>query len=235
MSPKLTIVLTNSDDTLWDSPKAVELDSHGHEHDENVRSDARILQGVVWTRERWWYKLAQKVILALDNEFPMLERLYVQSPAKRNASLIFPKSFRAPHLRHLKLSNLAFLIRPPLLTTAIGHVTLLLDNVSPSVSFHPNDLVHRLSQVPHLETLGIIFHPRVPHDTRHSSKPLLIGFKGPSAYWEALLPCMTAPLLAKLPVMFFNQLIFDLPHVLQFLNTAENLRFSSATPIFSEE
>jgi len=45
---------------------------------------------------------------------------------------------------------------------------------------------------------------------------------------------MTAPLLAKLEVLFFNQLTFHLPRLLEFLNTAENLRLSSATLTFQE-
>jgi hypothetical protein len=46
---------------------------------------------------------------------------------------------------------------------------------------------------------------------------------------------MTAPLLAKLEVLFIDQIIFSLPHLLQFLNTAGNLRFSSATLLFRKE
>ncbi|KAH9955481.1 hypothetical protein BC827DRAFT_1158220 [Russula dissimulans] len=190
----------------------------------------------------------QKVIVALDNEFPILEWLYIQPPTKENASLILPKSFGAPHLCLLKLSNFAFQIGTPLLMTAIALITLLLDNISPSLYFHPNDLVHRLSQFPQLETLSIMFHSPVPNCevkrellrrplTTHVTLPNLccFGFGGATAYLEALLPCMTAPLLAKIEVLFFNQLTFHLPHVLQFLNTAENPRFSSTKLIFREE
>jgi len=190
----------------------------------------------------------QKVSVALDNDFPMLEWLYIRPPAKRKRSLILPKSFRAPHLRHLNLSNFAFPIGSPLLTTAVGLISLSLDDVSSSVYFHPNDLIHRLSQMPQLETLGITFHSPVPNrDVKREllRRPLTtpvtlsslrwFGFKGASAYLEALLPCITAPLLAKLQVTFFNQLTFNLPRLLLFLNTAENLRFSSAMLIFREE
>jgi len=188
----------------------------------------------------------QKVIVALDNEFPMLEWLYIQPPAKVHTSLILPKSFRAPHLRYLKLSNFAFPIGSPLLSTAVGLVTFSLDWISPSVYFHPNELVHRLSQMPQLETLGITFHSPVPNcDVKREllRRPLMthftlpnlrwFAFGGASAYLEALLPCITTPRLAKLQVFFFNQLTFHLPHLLQFLNAAENLRFSSATLLFN--
>jgi len=130
----------------------------------------------------------------------------------------------------------------------MGLVTFSLDWISPSVYFPPNDLVRRLSQMPQLETLRITFHSPVPnHEVKRelSRRPLMthitvpnlrwFGFRGASAYLEALLPCMTVPLLAKLQVEFFNQLTFDLPHLLQFLNTAESLRFSRARLVFSEE
>jgi len=188
----------------------------------------------------------QKFMVALDNEFPILEWLYMRPPAKQNT--ILPKSFRAPHLRHLKLSNFGFPIGSSLLTTALGLVTLSLDDFSPSVSFHPHDLLHWLSQMPQLETLGIAFHSPVPNrdvERKLMHRPLTtqitlpnlrwFGFKGASAYLEALLPCMTAPLLAKLQVGFLNQLTFRLPHLFQFLNIAKNLRFRSATLNFMKE
>jgi len=190
----------------------------------------------------------QKIVMALEDEFPILEFLYTGPPTKKNISLILPKSFRAPHLRHLILTNFALPIGSPVLTPTVGLVTLSLDHISPSVYFHPNELFHRLSQMPQLETLGINFHSPVPN--REVKRELLrrplttrvtlpnlrwFGFKGASAYLEALLPCMTAPLLAKLQVLFFTQVTFHLPRLLQFLNTAENLRFGSATLIFTEE
>jgi len=192
----------------------------------------------------------QKVIaaVALNNEFPMLEWLYLRPPAKQVLSLIFPKSFRAPRLRRLKLSNFAFPIGSQLLTTSVGLVTLSLEDISPSVYLHPDELVHRLSQMPQLETLSITFHsPVANRDVKrellrrtpqtHVTLPNLrwFGFKGASAYLEAFLPCMTAPLLARLQVVFFNQLTLHLPRLLQFLNTAANLRFSSAMVIFEKE
>jgi len=298
--------------------------------DEDVTNDTRILQGGVWTRERWWYKLAkvcrrwrylilgsahylrlslvcsrgtpvekmlkhspplpliidhidhrnfittkdekgimlalryhhrvrhirlqmpvlnlQKVLVALDKKFHILESLYIRPPVKQTMSLTLPKSFRAPQLRHLKLSNFPFPIGSPLLTSAIGLVTLSIDDTSPFVYYHPNDLFRQLSQMPQLESLGIAFHYPSPNweverallrwpVTTHVTLPNLrwFRFKGASAYLEALLPCMTVPLLVKLQIMFLNQLTFHLPHLLQFLKTTENLSFSSATLIFGEE
>jgi hypothetical protein len=46
---------------------------------------------------------------------------------------------------------------------------------------------------------------------------------------------MTAPLLERLRIRFFNQLIFSIPHVLQFIGAMEDLRFSSAWLLFRNE
>jgi len=140
-------------------------------------------------------QILPKVIMTLEDEFPILEFLWIGPPFELNTSLMLPKSLRAPYLRHLKLSNFAFPIGSPLLTTAVGLVTLSLDDISPSVYFHPNDLVHRLSQMPQLEALHIAFHSSVSNrDVKREllCRPLTtpvtllnlrcIMFKGTSAY-----------------------------------------------------
>ncbi|KAH9981814.1 hypothetical protein BJV74DRAFT_887319 [Russula compacta] len=189
----------------------------------------------------------QKLITAIDDKFPMLEYLYIGPPTSHRTSLILPQTFQAPQLRHLILFNFAFPVGSPLLTTAVGLVTFSLQMIPPSAYFHPNDLLQRLSLMPRLEVLGIDFHTLVPNsevelqllDTpimTHVTLPNLRWFAlgGVSAYLEALLPRMTTPLLNKLQIAFFNfnQFTFSVPHLLEFLATAKNLRSSSASIAF---
>ncbi|KAH9955474.1 hypothetical protein BC827DRAFT_1271687 [Russula dissimulans] len=170
----------------------------------------------------------EKIVMALEDDFPILEFLYITPPTKLNTCLILPKSFRVPDLHHLASSHYG-------LNGSLFY-------------FHPNDLVHWLSQIPQLETLSIAFRSPAPNRDVKSEllrRPLMthvtlpnlhwFRFVGGSDYLEALLSCMTAPLLAKLEVLFIDQIIFSLPHLLQFLNTAGNLRFSSATLLFRKE
>ena len=188
----------------------------------------------------------QKVLLAIDDEFPILEHIYIVPLAKHDMRLILPKTFQAPHLRRLLLSNFAIPIRSPLLTTTVGLVALSLEWIHPSAYFRPNDLLQRLSLMPQLELLAIGFHSPVPNreveiqllDTptmTHITLPNLrwFLFEGVSIYLEALLPRMTTPLLKQLEIIFFNQLTFPVPHLLQFIDTRENLRFHSAVFRFS--
>jgi hypothetical protein len=57
-------------------------------------------------------------------------------------------------------------------------------------------------------------------------------FQGPSAYMEAVVHRITTPLLENLEIVFFNQLTFTIPRLLQFINTTENLRFNRVRFLF---
>lgn len=188
----------------------------------------------------------QKLVKAMDEEFPRLEFLYITAPTEQGASLVLPQTFQAPHLRHLVLDNVICPITSPLLMPTTGLVTLSLMEIRSSANLRPHDLLQRLALMPQLETLGIDFHsPISSRDIErqrrcmpivHVTLPNLrwFGFRGVSAYLEALLPRITAPLLEKLQILFFNQLTFSVPHLLEFISSAENLRFSSARVTFHE-
>ncbi|KAH9981794.1 hypothetical protein BJV74DRAFT_887302 [Russula compacta] len=188
----------------------------------------------------------QKVLRAIDDEFSTLEYMYIKRPSKLDTCLVLPKTFQAPRLRHLILGDFAIPIRSPLLTPAVGLVTLFLQWIHPSAYFHPNDLLQRLSLMPQLEVLGIGFRSPVPNrevemqlldspTTTHATLPNLRGFafEGVSAFLEALLPRMITPLLEKLEIIFSNQFTFFVPHLLQFISTRENFQFRSAAFLFS--
>jgi hypothetical protein len=189
----------------------------------------------------------QKLVTAMDEEFPMLEFLYITTPTEQGASMSLPQTFQAPHLRHLILENVFCPITSPLFTPTAGLVTLSLMEIRPSANLSPNNLLQRLSLMPQLETLGIDFYSPVPSrdvatqlwhiPTTHVTLPNLrwFGFRGVSAYLEALLPRITTPLLEKLQILFFNQLDFSVPHLLQFIGSGENLKFRSAKLAFNEE
>src|SRR5258708_2477750 len=195
--------------------------------------------------------ILQKLIMALDGEFPILEYLSIihqrhrRPSIEHNTPLNLPEAFRAPHLCHLVLMSFAIPIGSPLLTTMGNLITLSLNSIPPSAYFHPNALLQRLSLMPQLEILGILFNSHFP--SRNIERQLFrtpivsrvtlpnlrwIGFQGASAYLELLLPWLTVPLLERLQVSFFNQLSYSIPHLQQFMGTAENLRLDTATLTF---
>ena len=189
--------------------------------------------------------ILQRIIIALDGEFPILEFLFIvhqlsHRPVIENIpSLNFPDTFRAPHLRQLVLRNFATPLESPSLTSMGNLVTLFLAKIPSSAYLHPNALLKRLSVMPQLETLGICFNlsrdierelKRTPIITRVTLPNLRwFAFRGASAYLEALLPWVTIPLLVKLEICFLNRMIYSIPHLQQFMSTAGNLRFKAAT------
>lgn len=189
----------------------------------------------------------QRLLLAMDGEFPMLENLLITPPDKHDVGLVLPKDFQAPHLRHLLLVNFDFSVGSALLTTGVGLVTLFLDYIFPSAYFRPNYFLERLTLMPQLEILGLSFHFPIPirefkrqllqtPAKAHATLPNLrwFDFRGGSACLEVVLPQMTTPLLEKLQVIFFNQLTVSIPCLLQFMNAAPNLKFSCAEVNFDD-
>jgi hypothetical protein len=188
----------------------------------------------------------QKLIVAMDEEYPFLEYLIIGPPVEdRSTILILPETLQAPHLRHLMLIGFALPIGSRLLTTAVGLVTLYLWMNDPSTYIHPNALLHWLSSMPQLETLVIIFFFPVPNrevERQLTRTPIitlpnlcLLRFCGVSAYLEALVHRITTPRLEKLQIDFFTQLTFSVPRLVQFMNTTENLRFDTAKFLFDDE
>ena len=186
----------------------------------------------------------QKFVAAINDEYPILEFLVINLPnedSDKSTILIFPETLQAPHLRSLYLRGFALPIGCPLITTAVGLVTLSLQMVHPSTYFQQNTLLRWISLMPQLEMLSIAFEFPIPGrdverqltDTpiiAHVTLPNLryFGFTGVPTYLEALVHRMTTPRLERLLIDFYNQLTFSVPRLLQFVNAAENLRFGSA-------
>ena len=190
----------------------------------------------------------QKLVKAMDDEYPIMEYLIIRLPEEDKSSiLIFPERFQAPYLRHLYLDGFALPTRSQLLTTSLSLVTICLLLGHPSTYFHPNTLLRWISLIPQLESLSIVFFFPVPNrdaERQHIHTPIMtsftlpnlrfLRFQGIRSYLEALLHRISTPRLERFRIDFFNQLTFSVPRLLQFLNTTENLRFKSAKIEFSD-
>ena len=102
--------------------------------------------------------------------------------------------------------------------------------------------------MPQLEILEIGFAFPVPNRdverqlthtpiTTHVTLPnlRLFWFRGVSAYLEAVVCRITTPRLENLRIRLFKQLTFSVPHLHQFMNTTENVRFDNAEILFKDE
>jgi hypothetical protein len=190
----------------------------------------------------------QKLIKAIDEEFPILEYLIVDPSAKESTVLMLPVTLQAPHLRHLALSGFACPIRSPLHPTVEGLVTLSLVTIHPSAYFQPNILLRWISFMPQLENLEITFTFPVPNrdvERQLTHTPImthvtlpnlrLFWFRGVSSYLEAVLCRITTPRLESLDIQLFKQLTFSVPRLPQFMNATENLRFDNAEIVFKDK
>jgi hypothetical protein len=190
----------------------------------------------------------QKLVVAIEQEYSMLEYLIVWhlTILDEMTILALPETLEAPRLRHLVLVGFNLPIGSQLFTTSVRLVTLYLVMESPSTYFHPNTLLQWLSFMPQLEVLMISFLLAVPNQDaeRQLTHPPVMTpvtlpnfrffwFQGHSSYIEALVHRIT-PCPEKLQFYFSNEITFSLPRLVQFINTAENLKFDSVKFKFFE-
>jgi hypothetical protein len=190
----------------------------------------------------------QKLITAIDGEYPILEYLILGDPPEDNSTvLILPETLQTPHLRHLGI-NCSIPIRSPLLGMAAGLVTVHLALYHPSTYFQPTVLLQWLSLMPQLEMLLVYFNFAVPNrDVQRQlmRTPIMtnvtlsnlrsFSFKAASAYSEAVLSRITASRLEDFQICYPKQLTFSVPQLLQFMGRIENLRFDRAEFQFFNE
>jgi hypothetical protein len=129
----------------------------------------------------------QKLIMAMDQEYPVLEYLIMMIPTEdESTALMLPETLQAPRLRNLLLRGFVLPIRPRLLTTAVGLVTLILVATNPSTYFQPNDPIRWLSFMPQLETLLICIIFPVPNrdvEKQLIHTPILTNVTLPNLRW----------------------------------------------------
>ena len=188
----------------------------------------------------------QRLVMAMDEEFPILEYLIVDRWAKDSTSLLLPETLQAPNLRHLFLGGFTCPIRSLLHPTAVGLVTVYLLMNHPSTFIQPDVLLRWISSMTQLENLGIIFTVR-DHDvesqltqtpiTTHITLPNLrsFWFRGICVYFEAVVCRIVAPRLENMGIRFFEDFTFSVPRLVQFTNTTENLRYGNADIAFRDE
>ena len=190
----------------------------------------------------------QKLVMAIDEEYPILEYLIlVVPPEDKNTVLNLPETLRIPHLRRLTI-ECSIPVRSRLLRTATDLVSLCLATYHPSTYFQPTALLQALSLMPQLEMLLIYFYFPYPNgdvERQLIRSPIMehvtltnlrfFAFQGASAYSESVLGRITASRLQNFQICYHKQLTFPVPQLLQFMGRIENLRFDRAEFYFSSE
>ena len=190
----------------------------------------------------------QKLIMAMDGGYPILENLMLGDLIKENRmALVLPETLQTPRLRHLTI-DCPIPVRSSLLGMAANFVILCLPMRHPSTYFEPTALLQWLSLMSQLEIVLIMFHfPVSDRDverqlmrtpiTTHVTLPnlRLFAFRAVSAYSEAVLSRITAPRLEIFQICYPKELSTSVPELLQFMRRTENLRFDHAEFYFFSE
>ena len=194
--------------------------------------------------------MLQKVLVLMDEYFPILEHLSLSSSFSADSGhrppLTLPKAFVAPNLRHLTLFGIGLPKRLRVLTSTIFLVTLTLSRIQTSY-FRPRLLVARLQSFPLLEELTISFSIPIPRPSTEreilgeKGAPItlpslkILWFHGVGAFLESLVAQIRVPLLEQLYIRLFNQIALVLPHFFYLVNNTKVFKLSKATVGFHRD
>ena len=179
----------------------------------------------------------QRLASAMQVQFPALTCLILFSPDRRPA-LALPDGFlggSGPRLQFLQFHCIPFPALPKLLLSATDLVQLALQNIPHSGYFSPQTIVTGLAVLANLTFLNIEFESPLSHpdrETRRPPPPIRIAlpaltcfyFKGISEYLEDVVARIDAPLLDTIRIIFFHQLVFDIPQLAQFMRRTTRLQ-----------
>jgi hypothetical protein len=177
----------------------------------------------------------EKVWTAMQVPFPELMALSLDpQPPLGETVPVIPDSFlggSAPRLRHLALLRVPFPGLQKLLLSATHLVQLHLWGIPHSGYISPEEMVTCLSMLTSLESLSLEFEspqsspdqengPYAPLPPTRTVLPTLVNFlfKGVSEYLEDLLARIDAPRLYWLWITLFNDIFFDTPQLIQFID-----------------
>jgi hypothetical protein len=177
-----------------------------------------------------------KILAAIRTSFPALTDLSLWSKDQR--APVLPDSFlgsSAPRLRKISLEGTPFPGLGKLLLSTSDLVILLLFRIPHSGYISPESMVASLSALTRLEAFCLEFRsPRSRADRERRRPPPLrcvvlpaltrLQFKGDCEYLEDIVSKIDAPLLRRIYIRFFNQLVFDTPQLRYFISRAENFK-----------
>ena len=176
----------------------------------------------------------EKVLAAMQQPFPALTHLSLEG----GTAAVAPASFlggSVPALQELFLGFISFSGLPRLLLSATHLVRLILWDIPHSGYISPEVMVTCLSALTRLETLSIRFESPRSRPDRITRRPppltrillpalAMLWFTGVSEYLDDFVARIDAPLLKKLRMSFFHQLIFDIPQLTQFIGRAPEFK-----------
>jgi hypothetical protein len=177
-----------------------------------------------------------KEFAAMQEPFPALTDLELRS-SDENAAVLSDSFLggSAPSLQDLHLGGIPFPALPKLLLSTHDLVKLVLWNIPRSGYFSPEAMSTCLSTLTSLEKLFLGFRSPRSRVDRASRRPppltrivlpalTFLEFKGDSEYLEDIVSRFDTPLLVRIIMIFFNQLVFDTPLLRHIICRTETVR-----------
>ena len=174
------------------------------------------------------------LLAALQEPFPELTHLLLSS----YGGPVISDSFlggSVPRLQDIWLNGISFPGLPNLLLSTAHLVHLTLHNIPHSGYISPDAMATTLSTLTRLGSLILGFQSPESFPDQESRRPppltrsvlpflTIFTFKGVSDYLEYLVARIDAPQLNRLNIVFFNQIVFDTPQFIQFVNRIPTLK-----------
>ena len=187
----------------------------------------------LWLLARWQL---EKVLAAMQVPFPALTELWLSSLHDETLMSAIPDSFlggSAKSLQYFRLNGIPFPGMPKLLRSATHLVQLSLTSIPHSGYISPEVMVTFLSALSSLLILFLEFEsPQSRPDWQSLPPPKCsilpalkeFHFKGVTEYLEELVTRIDTPQLDRMLITFFNQIDFDCPRLVEFINCTPTLR-----------
>ena len=153
----------------------------------------------------------------------------------------------APRLEEIELCDVAipFPALRRLLLSTTNLINLELWNIPNTCYFPPDALVTCLSALVHLNRLKVSFHFSTCRPSsswtylpveRHTLPSLAyLDFRGTSEYLEGVVARIDFPSLTTFYIRFFNQLVFEIPQLYQFMSRVDRLKSFNEVIVTSSE
>ena len=179
----------------------------------------------------------EKVSAAMHVPFPELKILEI-SCFRGKMGTSPPDPFlggSAPSLRYLELHRIPLPVFPKPLLSATHLINLYLTGIPHSGYISPEAMVATLSALTSLKSLTLGFESPQSCPDRESRRPppptrvvvpvlTFLKFKGDNGYIDDLMASINVPRLNDLDIIFFNQIIFDTPQLMQFISRTPGLK-----------
>ena len=187
----------------------------------------------------------EKLAAAMCKPFPALERVEFGSSCDTEPPAL-PHMFLGGSAPSLQILRLIGIIPFPSLEAVLPSfdqlVELSLKDIPHSGYFPPEAIVTGVAKLSRLQKLRLHFRSplsrprqedrRLPPTTRTVLPALsLLDFRGVSEYLEDLVAQIDAPVLEEVRTVFFHQLVFDAPQLLQFFNRTKVLEKSNRADV----